>query len=104
MNSKTIQVPVGNGKFIESFKFQIDAPFLKYCQKTLNSCCFGRLASEFASINHYNAAIYISLRIEESLKSEVGKCIDFENNILKNNKRNKGEARVTFALIFSKIS
>ena len=32
-NFKTFQVPIGNAKFVESFKFQNDAPILKYCQK-----------------------------------------------------------------------
>ena len=39
------------------------------------------------------------MRIEESLKSEVGNCIDFANDILKNKKRNVGEARVNYNLI-----
>ena len=30
---KTFQVPIGNAKFVESFKFQNDAPILKFCQK-----------------------------------------------------------------------
>ena len=30
---KKIQVPIGNAKCVESFKFQNDAPILKYCQK-----------------------------------------------------------------------
>ena len=72
---------------------------LKYCQKTLNSCCFSSSASAFASINHFNAANDISMRIEESLKSEVGNCIDFANYIMTNNKRNKGEVRVHYKLI-----
>ena len=42
---KKIQVPIGNAKCVESFKFRIDAPILKYCQKSLNSCCFSSLAS-----------------------------------------------------------
>ena len=37
--------------------------------------------------------------IEESLKSEVGNCIDFSDDIMINNKRNKGEARVHYKLI-----
>ena len=48
---KSFQFPIGNGKCVESFKFRIDAPILKYCQKSLNSCCFSSLASVFASIN-----------------------------------------------------
>ena len=48
---KTFQVPIGNAKGVESFKFQNDAPIIKYCQKTLSSCCFSSLASAFDSIN-----------------------------------------------------
>ena len=82
-----------------SFKFQNDAPILKYCQKLLNSCCFSSLASAFAIINHNKAANAILLRIEESLESEVGNHIDFANDILKNKKRNKGETKVHYILI-----
>ena len=42
------------------------------------------------------------MRIEESLKSEVGNRIDFANYILKDNKRNEGEARVNYNLIKNK--
>ena len=42
------------------------------------------------------------MRIEESLNSEVGNRIDFANDILKKNKRNKGEARVKYNLINNK--
>ena len=76
-------MPIGNVKSVESFQFKNDAPILKYCQKTLNSCCFSSLASAFASIKHFKAANAISMRIEESLKGEVGNCIDFANDILK---------------------
>ena len=65
--------------------------FSSIVQKPLNSCCFISLASAFASINHSAAANDISMRIEESLKGEVGNRIDFANDILKNKKRNKGE-------------
>ena len=41
---KKFQVPIGNAKIVESFKFQNGAPIIKYCQKTLNSCCFSSLA------------------------------------------------------------
>ena len=30
---KIFQFPIGNAKSVESFKFQNDAPILKYCQK-----------------------------------------------------------------------
>ena len=79
---KCFQVPIGNEKCIEWFKFQNDAPILKYCQKSLNRCCFSSLVSAFANINHNNAANAVSLRIKESLKIEVGNHIDFENDIL----------------------
>ena len=39
------------------------------------------------------------MRIEESFKIELGNCIDFANDILKNNKRNLGEASVHYNLI-----
>ena len=42
---RNFQVPIGNTKLVESFQFQNDAPILKYCQKSLNSCCFSSLAS-----------------------------------------------------------
>ena len=35
---KFLQVPNGNSKCVETFKFQNDAPILNYCQKSLNSC------------------------------------------------------------------
>ena len=31
--SKLFQVPIGNSKCVETFKFHNDAPMLKYCQK-----------------------------------------------------------------------
>ena len=61
---KTFQVPIGNEKCVKSFKFQNDAPILKFCQKTFNCCFFSSLASAFASIKHSNAANAISMRIE----------------------------------------
>ena len=61
---KNFQVPIGNAKCVESFKFQNDAPILKYCKKPLNSCYFSSLAPDFASIKHNAAANAISKRIE----------------------------------------
>ena len=69
---------------MESFKFQNDAPILKYCQKSFNRFCFSSLDSAFVIIKHIKAATAISLRVEDSLKSKVGNCIDFPNAILKN--------------------
>ena len=83
---------------MESFKFQNDAPILKYCQRSLNRYCFSSLASAFSSINHNKADNAISLRIEESLESEVGNRIDFANAILKNEKTIKGKPRVYYIL------
>ena len=37
---KMFQVPIGNSKCVKKFKFHNDAPMSKYCQKSLNSCCF----------------------------------------------------------------
>ena len=65
----------------------------------MNSCCFSSLASAFASINQFNAGNAISMRIEESLRSEVGNRIDFANDILKNKKKNVGASRVHYKLI-----
>ena len=73
---KCFQVPIGNVKCVESFKFQNGAPILKYCQKSLKSCCFSNLVSEFTSINHNKAENDILLLIDKSLESEVGKRID----------------------------
>ena len=96
---KRFQVPIGNAKCVESFIIQIDAPILKYCRQSFNSCCFSSLMSAFSSINHNNAANAISMRIDKSLKSEVGNHIDFANDILKNNKRNIDEAKVYYKII-----
>ena len=79
--------------------FHKDAPILSYCQKTLNSCCFSSLPAAFAIIKHFKYENAISIRIKESLKSEVGNRIYFENGIMLNHKINKGEARVHYKLI-----
>ena len=96
---KTFHVPIGNTKVVKLFVFHKDAPILSYYQKTLNSCCFSSLASAFASIKHFKAANAISIRIKEPLKSEVGNCIDFANEIMLNCIINKVEARVHYKLI-----
>ena len=96
---RTFQVQIGNAKVVKSFVFHEDAPIISYFQKTLNSCCFSSLASAFASINHFKAADAISIRIKESLKSEVGNRIDFANEIMLNHKRNKGETRLHYKLM-----
>ena len=61
---KLFQVPIGNSKCVEKVKFQNDAPILKYCQKSLNSCCFSSLASALVSIEKIKAFNAISLRIK----------------------------------------
>ena len=48
--SKIFQVPIGNLKCVEIFKFHNDAPMLKYFQKSLNSCYFSSLESALSSI------------------------------------------------------
>ena len=65
----------------------------------MNSCCFSSLASAFTSIKHFKAKNAISIRIKESLKSEVGNRIYFANDMMLKHKRNKGEARVHYKLI-----
>ena len=79
--------------------FHKDAPILSYSQKTLNRCFFSSLKSACASNKHLEADNAISIRIKESLKSEVGNRINFSNEIMLNRKRNKGEARVHYKLI-----
>ena len=90
---KTFQVPIGNVKVVKSFVFHKDAPILSYCQNTLNIFCFSIFASTFDSNKHFKAADSISIRIKESLKSELGNGIDFANEIMLNRKRNKGTYR-----------
>ena len=83
---KIFQVPIRNSKYVENFKFHNDAPMLKYLHNSLNCCCFSGLESDFYIIKQTKATNSIYLRIEESLKSKVGNCIDFANAILKNEK------------------
>ena len=85
---RIFEVPIGNEKVVKSFVFHKYAPTLIYRQKSLNSCCFSSLASDFASINQIKAADAISLRIKESLKSEVRNRIHFATDIMQNKKRN----------------
>ena len=69
----------------------------------MNSYCFSSLASSFASIKNFKAENAISIRIKESLKSELGNPIHFANGIMLNNKINEGEARVYYQLIKYKM-
>ena len=73
--------------------------FSTIVKKTLNICCFSSLASAFASIKHFKAANDISMRIEESLNSEVVNCINYANDIFKTKENNLGEVRVHYNLI-----
>ena len=95
---KFFQVPIINSKSVETFKFHNDAPILKYCQKSLNSCFFSGSASDFASIEQIKAVNDISLRTEESLKSTVGNLIDFQM-IFKNTKTIRGEMKLHYSLV-----
>ena len=52
---KMFQVPIGNSKYVENYKFHNDAPLLKYCQKSMNSFCFSSLTSSFAGIEKNKA-------------------------------------------------
>ena len=54
--------------------------------------------SAFASIKKTKFSNAIPLRIEESLKSEVGNRIYFANAILKNEIKLKGRPRVYYSL------
>ena len=41
---KTFVVPISNAKNVKEMEFSTDDLILKYCQNTLNSCCFRGLA------------------------------------------------------------
>ena len=97
------EVPIRNSKCVEIIKFHSKAQMIKYCQKSLNSYCFSSLATTFAIIKQTKAVNAILMRIEESLKSEVGNSIDVANAILKNKKIFKGEQRVYYSLVNIKI-
>ena len=86
---KLFQVPIGNSKCVETFKFHNDAPILNYCQKSSNIFYFSSLVSPLVSIEQIKDDNAISLRIEEPLKSKVGSCIYFANAILKNERKLK---------------
>ena len=60
---RSFQVPIGNAKIVESFKFQNNTPILNYSQNSLHSCFLCSLASAFDSINYNKADNAISLRI-----------------------------------------
>ena len=74
---------------METSKFHNDTSMLKYFQKSLNIYCFSSLESAFDSIKQTNADNAIALRIEESLRSKVGNCIDVANNNFKNETNSK---------------
>ena len=61
---KFFHVSIRNSKCVENFKFHNDAPMLKYCQKSLNSCFSSSLASAFACIEQAKAANVIALKME----------------------------------------
>ena len=72
---------------METVTFHNDAPILNYCQKSLNSFCFGIFASDFVITKQSKAYNAISLSIEEYLKSEAGNGIGFANAILRDGKK-----------------
>ena len=82
---------------MENFKFHNDALILKCYQKSLNSFCFGSLASAFASIDQTKAANAISLHITPPLKSKMGNSIDFANDISKNERKLKANQECIIA-------
>ena len=85
---------------MQEIKFHIDAPMLKYCQITSNSCCFSILASDFDITNQVKSDNAISNRIEESLTNKVcfRICIYFANAVLKNQKIVKGNQKLYYNL------
>ena len=64
----------------------------------MNICCLISLTSDFVTIKQIKADSDISLRIEESLRNEVGNSIDFSNDILKSENKIKGEPKVYYIL------
>ena len=95
---KIFQVPIGNSKCVETFKFHNDVPILKYFQKSLSIFCFSILASAFVGIKQIKNTDAISLGIEEYLKSKLGNRINFENAILKEENKIKGEPKFHYIL------
>ena len=87
-----------NAKVVKAFVFHKDAPTLIFRQKSLNSFSFSCLASAIPSFKQIKSANAISLRINESLTSEVGNRIHSASEIMQNRKRNKGEARLHYSL------
>ena len=83
---------------MEIIKFHSKAQMLRYCQKLLNSCYLSSLATTFAIIKQTKDFNAILMRIEESLKSEVGNSIDVAKSILKIERIFKGEQRVYYSL------
>ena len=81
------EVPIVNTECVDEMKVHSKAPMLKYPQNLFNSCCFSSLESAFDSINQTKSANAIAMRIEESLTSQVGNCIDLKSTIFKNQKR-----------------
>ena len=71
---------------------------LKYCQNSLNGCCFSSLASDFDSINQIKAVNAISISIEELFKIQVGNHNYFANAILKNEKIVQGEQKFYYSM------
>ena len=76
---------------MEEINFHSKALMFKYRQNLFNSCCFISFVSAFDSINQSKVYNDIEIHIEESLKSQVGNHIYFENAILENPKRVKSE-------------
>ena len=71
--------------FLTAFAKSIQLPSLIFKDYYMRSS----LESAFVSIRQIKASNNIPLRIEESLKIEVGNRIDFENAILKDEKKLK---------------
>ena len=83
---KIFQVPIGDSKCVENYKFHNNDPMLKYGQKFFNCYSFSSLELSFASIEQTKVNNAIALRIEKSLENKMGNRIDFVNAILKNEK------------------
>ena len=81
--------------------FCLEEPVLRYHQNISNSCCLSILASVFCRIGDNRAEISLENFIEESLtlqKNMFRNRIDFDNDIMKNELRHKGEQRLKYNL------
>ena len=100
-NYQKFGVPIGNARMNQKVRFYTEAPMIKYHQKIYNSCCLISLTSAFQCIGDNRAVTFLVNRIEESLtlQTEIFKSrIHFDNTIMKNRRKIKGEQNLQYNL------